>query len=75
MDDTMIVVTNIHGTIARNIDTIINFESGSNKLALTSDGFVYNGETIQDAGEAYNAFMDFMTKSNNAINNYNKYIK
>lgn len=29
-------------------------------MRLTRDGFVYNGETISDAGAAYNLFVKFM---------------
>ena len=34
-------------------------------LELTKDGFIYQGETIKDAGKAYDIFMQAMKKLRN----------
>jgi len=37
--------------------------SGKVVFELRRDGFLYNGELIEDAGKAYNLFIEFLTKS------------
>jgi hypothetical protein len=44
---------------------------GKIHLTLTENGFVYDGKTIEDAGEAHRLFCDFMRIAN-AFNDLDK---
>jgi hypothetical protein len=36
-------------------------------LRLSQEGFTYKGELIEDAGEAYNIFMEVMGRMNDSL--------
>ena len=44
------------------------FKDKTEVLRLDEKGFHYKGETIDDAGEAYKLFMDWMKNSNSKSN-------
>ena len=48
-------------------NTIIFAAEGTEMLRLTTEGFIYKGEVVEDAGEAYRLFIEWMHKINHPL--------